>query len=265
MPSASTSRSEKVLEVAKRIHEPLEGLFELAEVGPVTDARGVTRLALAYTRTHLFVAKTITEGNGKDEHRVAWAEVIDSCGGVLLDLGIAVLAAPTGAAFVVGAKAFIDGVQCGMAIELLTSAYQERESFYDSGAGAVMKMTVEIADLGLDVHSLWKSAKTLDRIRTLSKRTEDANRLVRLGNMQFVEATKAVVVHMPNVVFKTGNLLRGDKSVHLEDVPEVLNSAESSGHPPPLAGSTFGPLGVWPGSFPYPLLNPFLEKFEWFP
>jgi hypothetical protein len=202
----------------------------------VHNGKDVVRFALAYGKSHLWLA-SVANQPGSDAKKVDWTKVVEDCGGVVIDLGMTLLAAPTGVAILLGIKAFTQGVKCGMAISDAWSTAHGETPFYSQGAGKGVVKIVEVVDIGLTLTDAAMVGRRIHRINTMLGKFEVSRNLERLRNLRFFEGAELMVVHLPGFAIKTGNLLHG-RSANPATLPHVL---ETNNVPPPLPGASLLP------------------------
>lgn len=221
-------RAAQFEDVSKLAIGRVKGLFEFAELGATR--AGSARLFLLAAESGLYFAKFMLQerrlelasapniGPSAEEQRrqtqirEAKVELIVSCGlATITTVGSLAAGAPTGglAWTITFAQGFIAWTECGLAVEKYRKLRDGKTPWVETKSGQVVNFVVKGADWLLVTKELGHAVTAGLGKRAIAGISDDIARPYAW--------TKTVMVHLPEFVLKTDNLLTAGKTIENRD------------------------------------------------
>jgi hypothetical protein len=223
-----------------------KGIFEVSAYMDTDPKKATAKLFLALTRRGLFFVRYVLQGYAVAAHPVslkeviairplnateihyleqqtheqrveaAWGEVIGACGTAVVAIVVGAATGPVNVLFI--SEGVILAAQCAIAIEKLSAARNDRPSWFASGVGEAIAVTVDVGSV------LVSGVKAVEAIR---------NPLTRGVGLW---------LHIPSLMLKSTNLIKmAGEWLTADALCDRLRQAAAVG-PKPLPPLVFDPF-----------------------
>jgi hypothetical protein len=227
------------------------GLFEMVEKGG--ERAGVLKLFLLLGQKGIYLVKFNAKNKSLEQQVLTdeltldvdlaeklmrdaqieslWADMMGTCGALGFDTVLIIVGAATagaGGMAMIGwkvASAGINAIKCAMAWDAYESTKAGLPVFKATAAGKLMAITADIADIAVTGRMLSLSFGSAKRAMGLVR-----NDSLKYGRniaeaVLLREGAKIGLVHLPNMVLKSANLLDSAKTLSANELTAVLQKA----------------------------------------